>query len=106
MWKKYKINKLRLFFSCISIIMCVLTTTFLILCREWYSSENLLIFSIYICFCCYNSAFIGLFIVFTLSEISELINNKKQNKNKYKDENTSTYEIKNNLNNKNNTKTR
>ncbi len=75
--KKYKINKLRLFFSCISIIMCVLMTTVLILCREWYSSENLLIFSIYICFCCYNSAFVGLFIVFTLSEISEFIDNKK-----------------------------
>ncbi|WP_158676132.1 hypothetical protein [Spiroplasma poulsonii] len=30
-----EIDKLRLFFSCLSIIMCVLTTIFLILCREW-----------------------------------------------------------------------
>ncbi|WP_353486701.1 hypothetical protein, partial [Spiroplasma phoeniceum] len=69
---------------------CVLITTFLILFREWSSKENLLHFSIYIYFCIINFAFGSLFIISTLYEVLEFIDNKKQNKK--------------NINNENNTK--
>ncbi len=52
-------------------------TTFLILCKEWSSKENLLHFSIYIYFCVINFAFGSLFILSTLYEVLEFIDNKK-----------------------------
>ncbi len=72
-----EINKWRLFIILLSIIICVLITTFLILFREWSSKENLLHFSIYIYFCIINFAFGSLFIISTLYEILEFIDNKK-----------------------------
>ncbi|AKM52740.1 hypothetical protein SATRI_v1c01740 [Spiroplasma atrichopogonis] len=72
-----EINKWRLFIIFLSIIMCVLTTTFLILYREWSSKENLSYFSIYIYFGVINFAFCSLFILLILNEVLEFIDNKK-----------------------------
>ncbi len=77
-----EINNLRLFIIFLSIIIFVLMTTFLILCREWSSKANLLHFSIYIYFCVINFASGSLFMLSTLYEVLEFIDNKKE-KNKY-----------------------
>ncbi len=75
-----EIDKLRLFFSCLSIIMCVLTTIFLILCREWIKEDNLSIFA-YAVVCIFNIIFILTLIWNTTCLIWELIENKKNKNN-------------------------
>lgn len=71
-----EINKWRLFIIFLSIIIFILTTIFLILCREWSSKENLF-FPIYIYFCVINFTFGSLFILSTIHEVLEFIDNKK-----------------------------
>ncbi|WP_424527030.1 hypothetical protein [Spiroplasma endosymbiont of Glossina fuscipes fuscipes] len=75
-----EINKLRLFFNCLSIIMCVLTTTFLILCREWINDG--LGFVAYVMFCIFDIIF-SLTLIWNIScSIWELIENKKEKQHK------------------------
>ncbi len=80
-----EINLLKLFISCLSIIMCVLMTTFLILCREWINDSGGLF--VYVVVCIFNIVIGGGVILCICFEILQLIKNKKQNKNNINNEN-------------------
>ncbi len=80
-----EINLLKLFISCLSIIMCVLMTTFLILCREWINDGGGLF--VYVVVCIFNIVIGGGVILCICFEILQLIKNKKQNKNNINNEN-------------------
>ncbi|WP_338991729.1 hypothetical protein [Spiroplasma endosymbiont of Seladonia tumulorum] len=69
-----EINLLKLFISFLSIIMCVLMTTFLILCREWINYDGG-IFA-YVVVCIFNIVIGSLFILCICFEILQLIKNK------------------------------
>lgn len=92
-----EINLLKLFISLLSIILCVLMTTFLILCREWINDSGGLF--VYVGVCIFDIVIGGGLILCFCFETWQLIENKKQNKNNINNKNLSTDEIKNNINN-------
>ncbi len=65
--------------------MCVLMTTFLILCREWINDSGGLF--VYVVVCIFNIVIGGGVILCICFEILQLIKNKKQNKNNINNEN-------------------
>ncbi len=89
-----EINLLKLFISFLSIIICVLMTTFLILCRELINYSGGIF--VYVVVCIFNIVIASLLILCICFEILQLIKNKKQNKNNLNKENISTDEIKEN----------
>ncbi|MBH8623277.1 hypothetical protein TS70_05320 [Spiroplasma sp. hyd1] len=74
-----EINLLKLFISFLSIIMCVLMTTFLILCRGWINDSASL--CVYVVICVFNIVISGGLILCICFEIWQLIENKKNKNN-------------------------